>query len=65
MPRDHMEIMDVKDINEYRVFKSSRVTNPLEPEYDIKDQGQGQGDGNAAISKYGFVSGSKCRVLHP
>jgi len=37
MPRDHMEIMDVKDINEYRVFKSSRITNPLEPEYDLKE----------------------------
>lgn len=30
---DHIEIMDVKDINKYREFKSSRITNPLEPVY--------------------------------
>ena len=53
-----MEIMDVKDINEYRVFKSSRITNPLEPQYDLKD------DEGKAI-KYGFVDGSKSRILHP
>ncbi|CAD8051844.1 unnamed protein product [Paramecium sonneborni] len=60
MPRDHMEIMDVKDINEYRVFKSSRITNPLEPEYQLKDV-----EGQPANLKYGFVNGSKSRVLHP
>lgn len=60
MPRDHMEIMDVKDINEYRVFKSSRTTNPLDPEYELKDV-----EGIPANTKYGFVNGSKSRVLHP
>lgn len=35
---DHIEIMDVKDINKYREFKSSRITNPLEPVYTGQDE---------------------------
>ena len=32
---DHIEILDVKDINNYREFKSNRVSNPLEPTYIV------------------------------
>ncbi len=35
LPKDHIEILDVKDINNYREFKSTRVTNPLEPTYTV------------------------------
>ena len=30
--------MDVRDINNYREFKSGRVTNPLDPVYVLKDE---------------------------
>lgn len=64
-----MEIMDVRDINEYRVFKSSRITNPLQPEYQIKDDEgldlfMSQYYYRKTIN-YGFVKGSVSRLLHP
>lgn len=30
--------LTVKDINEYRIFKTSRVTNPLDPEYVVQGE---------------------------
>ena len=35
---DHIEILDVKDINNYREFKSNRITNPLEPTYVVQNE---------------------------
>lgn len=33
VPKDQIDILNVKDINEYRIFKTTRITNPLNPEY--------------------------------
>lgn len=38
IPKDQINIMDVKDINEYLQFKTSRVTNPLNPVYIVPDE---------------------------
>ena len=50
--------LDCKDINEFRIFKTNRVTNPLMPIYDVQD------DDNQPI-KIGQIQGSKSRIRHP
>lgn len=36
-----MSPLDVKDINEFRMFRTTRVTNPLEPNYVVPAEDQG------------------------
>jgi hypothetical protein len=50
--------LDCKDINEFRIFKTNRVTNPLQPTYNV------QNEDNTRV-EIGFVDGSKSRVRHP
>lgn len=50
--------LDCKDINEFRIFRTSRVTNPLTPTYKVHDE-----DNNHI--HIGHVEGSKSRVRHP
>ena len=38
VPRDHIDILDVKDINEYRVFRTKRRVDPLDPEYIVQNE---------------------------
>ena len=38
VPKDQINILDVRDINEYLQFKSQRVTNPLNPIYVVHDE---------------------------
>ena len=35
VPTSSVSSLDVKDINEYRIFKTSRITNPLQPRYVV------------------------------
>ncbi|KAL4464775.1 hypothetical protein ABPG74_011336 [Tetrahymena malaccensis] len=58
IPRDHIDILDVKDINEFLQFKTTRHTNPLNPTYI------GQNDQGEKI-QYGHIDGSLSRRLHP
>ena len=50
--------LDVKDINEFRIFRSDRVTNPLKPIYNVVD------DENRPIT-IGPVDGSTSTIQHP
>ncbi|KAM3146328.1 hypothetical protein pb186bvf_001673 [Paramecium bursaria] len=56
--QDYVDSMAVKDINTYMLHKSTRVTNPLEPEYIVRDE-----DGNKMT--VGQVDGSRTKQLHP
>jgi len=38
VPKDQINILDVRDINEYLQFKTSRITNPLNPIYVVPDE---------------------------
>lgn len=38
IPKDQINILDVRDINEYLQFKTSRITNPLNPVYVATDE---------------------------
>lgn len=53
-----MNPLDCKDINEFRIFKTSRITNPLTPIYDVQDENNHQ-------IQIGHVDGSKSRIRHP
>lgn len=33
--------LDVKDINDFRMFRTSRLTNPLEPNYIVQAEIKG------------------------
>ena len=48
-PRDAN--LNIKDINEYLQFKSTRLTNPLAPLYKIQDN-------TGKVINYGFIKGS-------
>lgn len=37
-PKDFIDIMNVKDINDYLQFKTKRSTNPLNPKYTVHDE---------------------------
>lgn len=50
--------LDCKDINEFRIFRTNRVTNPLTPTYKVHDE-----DNNHI--QIGHVEGSKSRIRHP
>jgi len=39
--KDVLSPLDVKDINEFRMFKTTRVTNPLEPNYVVSAEAVG------------------------
>lgn len=54
LPNDYVDSMAVKDINTYMLHKSNRVTNPLEPEYIVRDE-----DGNKMI--VGQIDGNKTK----
>ncbi|EGR33205.1 hypothetical protein IMG5_059480, partial [Ichthyophthirius multifiliis] len=58
IPRDHKDFLDVKDINEFLQFETTRHTNPLEPTYVTSDE-QGK------KFEFGQIGGSKGRRLHP
>lgn len=49
-------LMDPKDINKSESAVSNRVTNPLNPEYFVRNE-------EGKVSPYGFVEGSKPRKL--
>lgn len=51
--------LEVKDINEYRMFKTTRMTNPMEPTYVVPGEKPGEKD------SIGFIQGSKSKILHP
>merc|ERR1712226_1338120 len=50
--------LEVKDINEFRIFKTTRVTNPLQPIYQVQNEENKQ-------ENIGPVEGSISRVRHP
>ena len=57
-PSVQMNPLEVKDINEYRIFKTSRITNPLDPIYHVCDEEHHD-------MGVGFIEGSVSRVRHP
>lgn len=58
IPKDHIDILNVKDINEFLQFKTTRHTNPLSPTYITQNQ-----DGKKI--EFGGIKGSMSRRLHP
>jgi len=38
MPKDFIDILKVKDINEFLKFQSNRVVDPLNPKYIVTDE---------------------------
>ena len=54
IPKDHLDAMNVEDINKYREFKTNRITNPLDPVYKVVNE-EGQPE------TIGLVNGSKSR----
>lgn len=50
--------LDCKDINEFRIFKTNRITNPLQPTYDVQNE-------DNTKCEIGFVEGSRSRIRHP
>jgi hypothetical protein len=55
-PRDAN--LNVKDINEYMEFNSSRNTNPLCPNYRVQNN-------EGVVIDYGKINGSTPKRLHP
>lgn len=51
--------LSVKDINEFRIFKTSRITNPLDPEYVVPGE-----EDNTKVT-IGKIEGSQSKRLHP
>lgn len=37
VPKDHIDNLNVKDINDYMGFVTKRTVNPLEPTYIVRD----------------------------
>lgn len=54
IPKDQIDIMNVKDINEFLKFKTNRLVNPLNPEYIVSD--------GRTIGK---IDHNESRRLHP
>lgn len=54
-----MNPLSVKDINEFRIFRTSRITNPLDPEYTVPGEEVG------TKVKIGKIEGSSSKRLHP
>ena len=41
--------LKVKDINDYRIFRTGRIANPLDPKYKVRGENIGYHYGNIAI----------------
>lgn len=58
-PSGHFDQLNVVDINKYRIFKTSRVADPLTPQYTVPGEVRG------TSINIGPVEGSKPRNNHP
>ena len=58
IPKDGIDILDVKDINSFRQFKTTRLVNPLEPKYIV-------GDENKQKIEIGEIEKNRSKILHP
>lgn len=50
----------MKDINKDGIFESNRSVNPLQPNYQWRDQ-----DDKSLNSNYGKINGTNPRQVHP
>ena len=57
-PNDRKNPLEVKDINEYWVFKSKRETNPLNPTYEVPAEEGGK-------VEIGKIDRNQPKELHP
>ncbi|CAD8154622.1 unnamed protein product [Paramecium pentaurelia] len=58
LPKDYVDSLQVKDINNDQLHKYIRNTNPIEPIYQHRDE-------EGKLVQIGFIDGSKTKQLHP
>ncbi|KAL4486450.1 hypothetical protein ABPG72_018404 [Tetrahymena utriculariae] len=65
IPKDKVNSLEVKDINNDGIFKTTRTTNPLDPKYNLSTLLKSDMNLQQEIQDYGFIDGSKSRIRHP